>query len=116
YRDRLLARFANPALQHRTSQIAMDGTQKLPQRLLGAIRERLAAGGGIERLALGVAGWMRYVRGVDEAGRPFEVKDPMAEQLRSITAAAGGNAEALSSGLLGLREVFGTDLPAHDGF
>src|SRR5258706_15206565 len=35
YRARLLERFANPALQHKTAQIAMDGSQKLPQRLLG---------------------------------------------------------------------------------
>ena len=44
YAKELLERFANPALRHRTVQIAMDGTQKLPQRLLGTIRDRLAAG------------------------------------------------------------------------
>ena len=57
----LLDRFRNPALQHRTWQIAMDGSQKLPQRLLGTIRDRLAKGQPIDRLALGVAAWMRYV-------------------------------------------------------
>ena len=51
YRDQLLERFRNPALKHRTWQIAMDGSQKLPQRLLGTIRDRLKAGQGIERLA-----------------------------------------------------------------
>src|SRR6201999_956240 len=49
----LLQRFANPALRHRTWQIAMDGSQKLPQRLLGTISDRLAAGRSFERLALG---------------------------------------------------------------
>ena len=43
-RTSLVARFRNPALRHRTWQIAMDGTQKLPQRLLGTVRDRLAAG------------------------------------------------------------------------
>jgi fructuronate reductase len=44
YATELLARFANPAIRHRTWQIAMDGSQKLPQRLLSTIRERLAQG------------------------------------------------------------------------
>ena len=116
YRDQLLQRFANPALKHRTWQIAMDGTQKLPQRLLGTIRDRLAKGQGIERLALGVAGWMRYVTGIDESGNPIEVKDPLGPRLRAIADAAGRDAEALASGLLAFPEVFGTDLPANASF
>jgi mannitol-1-phosphate/altronate dehydrogenase len=37
-----LERFANPALKHRTWQIAMDGSQKLPQRMLDGIRVHLS--------------------------------------------------------------------------
>jgi fructuronate reductase len=116
YRDDLIARFANPALKHRTWQIAMDGSQKLPQRLLGTVRDRLAAGQGITRLALGIAGWMRYVTGVDESGRPIEVKDPLAARLRSIADGAGRDADKLSAGLLGIQEIFGTDLPQTAAF
>ena len=116
YRDQLLARFANPALKHRTWQIAMDGTQKLPQRLLGTIRDRLEKGEPIQRLALGVAAWMRYVTGIDEQGQPIEVKDPHAARLRQIADGAGGNAEKLASGLLAVQEVFGTDLPSNAAF
>ena len=83
YKAALLERFANPALKHRTWQIAMDGSQKLPQRLLGTIRDRLAAGQPIARLALGVAAWMRYVGGVDEQGQPIDVRDPLADRLKS---------------------------------
>ncbi|WP_439603201.1 mannitol dehydrogenase family protein [Devosia sp.] len=111
YRDQLLARFANPALKHRTWQIAMDGTQKLPQRLLGTIRDRLAAAQPFPRLALGVAAWMRYVTGIDEAGRPIDVKDPMAVRLREIADGAGRDPVKLANGLLAVTEVFGTDLP-----
>jgi mannitol-1-phosphate/altronate dehydrogenase len=56
YADSLIERFANPALQHRTWQIAMDGSQKLPQRMLDGIRVHLerntvaAAGPGRGRL------------------------------------------------------------------
>ena len=116
YRDALLARFANPALKHRTWQIAMDGSQKLPQRLLGTIRDRLASGQPITRLALGVAGWMRYVTGIDEQGRTIDVRDPLAVKLHDIASAAGGKPDRLLDGLLGLREVFGADLPANEAF
>jgi fructuronate reductase len=116
YRDDLLARFANPALKHRTWQIAMDGSQKLPQRLLGTIRDRLAAGQGITRLALGVAGWMRYVTGIDEEGRAIDVKDPLAPRLSAIADASGRDAERLATGLLAMAEVFGTDLPQNEVF
>ncbi len=65
----LLTRFRNPALPHRTRQIAMDGSQKLPQRLLGTVRDRLAAGAPLAHLPLAVAGWIRYASGTRRAGR-----------------------------------------------
>ena len=66
YSASLLQRFANPALRHRTWQIAMDGSQKLPQRLLGTMQDRLRQGLPIDTHALAVAGWMRYVTASDE--------------------------------------------------
>ena len=116
YRDRLLERFANPALKHRTWQIAMDGSQKLPQRLLDTIRDRLAAGQSIDRLALGVAGWMRYVTGVDETGGAIDVRDPLAARFAEIAASSGRDAEALARALAGIPEIFGTDLPGNPAF
>lgn len=116
YKDRLLERFANPALRHRTWQIAMDGSQKLPQRLLDTARERLAEGAPVDRIALGVAAWMRYVTGIDEKGGPIEVRDPMAARLAAIAAEAGPTAERLAPALLAVREVFGDDLPANPAF
>ncbi len=116
YRDRLLKRFANPALRHRTWQIAMDGSQKLPQRLLGTIRDRLAAGQGIGRLALGVAGWMRYVTGIGEDGSPIEVKDPLAGRLRAIADDASRTGDGLADSLLTVREIFGDDLATNEVF
>jgi fructuronate reductase len=116
YRDALLERFANPALQHRTWQIAMDGSQKLPQRLLGTIRNRLARNLPVTRAALGVAAWMRYVTGRDEYGRDIDVNDPLAAQLRAIADAARNVPERLVDGMLHVREIFGDDLPANQMF
>ena len=116
YKDALIARFHNPALKHRTWQIAMDGSQKLPQRLLGTVRDRLAAGQPIDCLALGVAAWMRYVTGIDEQGNAIDVRDPLADRLNSATREAGGDPKAIASNLLGIEAVFGTDLPQAEPF
>jgi fructuronate reductase len=116
YQDALVERFANPALPHRTQQIAMDGSQKLPQRLLGTVRDNLAASRSIDLAALAVAGWMRYVSGVDEAGREIKVSDPLAPEFARIARERRGDPAALAHGLLGLRAVFGDDLPADSRF
>ncbi|ONG59164.1 mannitol dehydrogenase [Pseudoroseomonas deserti] len=116
YTDALLERFANPAIRHRTWQIAMDGSQKLPQRLLATARERLAAGLPIPAIALAVAAWARYVGGVDEAGTPIDVRDPMAAELRAALNAAGEDPAARIAALLRLTEVFGQDLPGMPRF
>lgn len=110
YRARLLQRFANPALAHRTRQIAMDGSQKLPQRLLGTIRDRLAAGASIHRLALGVAAWIHFLRGVDERGAAYPIEDPLAEALaqqRVRADAAAGEAQRVAA-FCAFEPVFGT--------
>lgn len=116
YKRALLGRFANAALRHRTWQIAMDGSQKLPQRLLDTARARLAAGAPIPRIALGVAAWMRYVTGIDEQERPIDVRDPLAVRLRAIADGAGPRAERLAPALLAVREIFGDDLAGDPHF
>lgn len=116
YAGALLTRFRNPAIRHRTWQIAMDGSQKLPQRLLGTIRDRLRAGASIDHLALGVAAWMAYVAGTDETGAPIDVRDPLAAEFARIAASAGRDARALSQGLIGIEAIFGPDLPRETGF
>ena len=108
YGASLLQRFSNPALHHRTWQIAMDGSQKLPQRLLGTMADRLRLGLPIDTHALAVAGWMRYVTGKDEQGRAIDVRDPLAKKLFEIAEHAGPVAERLASALLEVSSIFGT--------
>jgi len=116
YCNDLMTRFRNPALPHRTQQIAMDGSQKIPQRLLNTVRDRLAAGASIAHLTLAVAGWIRYASGSDEHGQPIAVADPMAPAFAAIAAAAGGDPARIAAGFLDLAAVFGTDLVAHAPF
>ncbi|ARC90601.1 mannitol dehydrogenase [Rhodovulum sp. MB263] len=105
YAEALAARFANPAIRHRTWQIAMDGSQKLPQRILATLSDNLVEGRASPGLILTVAAWMRYVGGIDEAGQPIDVRDPLAERLRVLSDGAD-TPEGKVEALLSVREVF----------
>jgi len=110
YRTALMARFANSALNHRTRQIAMDGSQKLPQRLLGTIRDGIAAGRRIHFAALAVAAWMRYVYGEAEKGRPIAIADPMAPTFAKLAAQHRGRPAEFAQSLLAIDAIFDEDL------
>jgi fructuronate reductase len=110
YKSSLIARFRNPALKHRTAQIAMDGSQKVPPRLLNTIRDRLRRGAPFQRLALGVAAWMRYAIGWDEQGRLIAVSDPLVAEIRKCTEGIR-EAAPLVEAFMSLEGVFGEDLP-----
>ena len=101
----LLERYRNPAIQHRTWQIAMDGSQKLPQRILETVRDNLESGELPTGLCLVIAGWMHYVRGIDMNGRPIDVRDPMVGQLSEAA-----SAQDPVGSLLSIETIFGTDL------
>jgi fructuronate reductase len=112
----VIERFANPALRHRTVQIAMDGSQKLPVRLLGTVRDRLRAGAQPRWAARAVAGWMVYVgRRRDRHGRPLPLDDPLAASLAAATSPAR-TPTALVDALLGIGEIFDDELAGSDDF
>jgi fructuronate reductase len=104
-----MVRYANPKIRHRTRQIAMDGSQKLPQRLLGSLETNIAAGKPVPGLSLAVAAWMYYVGGIDQTGQPIDVKDPMAEKLRAISDASTTPVDKVAA-LLSLSEIFPIEL------
>ena len=97
YRRDLMARFDNPTLRHRTRQIAMDGSQKLPQRLLASIAARLEAGQGIEALSLAVASWIRWQAGRDDHGESYPVDDPLAAPIAAALATAQSPADRVAA-------------------
>ncbi len=112
YCAQLMARYRDTAIRHRTWQIAMDGSQKLPQRILGTIRDNLRSNVVPKGLCLAVAGWMRYVGGLDENGMTIDVRDPLAARLKHVS----DGAEDKVSALLAIEEVFGQDLPKDERF
>lgn len=110
YHRALMGRLANPALHHRTEQIATDGSVKIPQRFLAPLRERTARGESSPMLILGVAAWIRYVSGIDETGTAITLSDPLSDQLVAIAARAKGRVDDLVHGYLALRPVFALEL------
>jgi len=116
YRDALLERYENPALKHRCAQIAMDGSQKIPQRLLATIAARLEYGQPISRLALAVAAWFVFLRGRADDGTTFAINDPLASRLTALATNAGDAPESLVDAMLGCRDVFSPELPSNEGF
>ncbi|MDF0543575.1 mannitol dehydrogenase family protein [Sphingobium sp. H39-3-25] len=97
YVDAILRRFANPAIEHRLAQIAWDGSQKLPYRLLDTIRDALRDGRPIARLAVPIAAWLRFIAGAAERGA--SITDPLADRL----IARGGDWRAI----IAMPEIFG---------
>ncbi len=113
YRDALLARFANPALQHRVHQIASDSSQKIPQRWVPSALAQLKRGAPVECLAFAAAAWMRFCDEHDERGLAYTMNDPMATGLRALAASGQQSASLAAKGFLSMAAIWGDALPAH---
>jgi fructuronate reductase len=110
YAAALERRFSNPAIAHETSQIAMDGTEKLPQRLLAPAAEVLSRGGDVRPFAFAVACWMRYALGRTDDGVKYALRDPRESEVRSAALAGGASAEDLAGALHALPGLFPGEL------
>ncbi|NUT38096.1 MAG: mannitol dehydrogenase family protein [Hamadaea sp.] len=106
YGDEVLERFANAAIHHRTIQVAMDGTQKLPYRVLQTIRDGRGRGVVPRFGALVVAAWIRFAEGRADDGRELPLDDPLAAAVTERLGSGGHPVEAL----LGLEAVFAPEL------
>ena len=111
YRDALLQRFANPALQHSVHQIATDSSQKIPQRWPPSVLGALQRGQSVERLAFAAASWLRYLQGVDERGQAYALNDPMAAELQALAQAHASDAASTVRVLATLPAIWGDVLP-----
>ncbi len=116
YRAELLERFSNPAIAHRTYQIAADGTQKLPQRLLAPALEAVKAGDNPAAFAFAVAAWMRFATGRNEAGESYALNDPREDEIRAAVEGRDADAAALAGALMDLPGLFPRTLSGNDGF
>ena len=113
YRDALLARFANPALQHSVHQIATDGSLKIPLRWVPTLLQCLANNQAFEHLAFAGAAWLRYLQGRDEAGNSYTVLDPLATPLQNLAKQHADNPQNFIQSTADLTVIWGIALPAH---
>ena len=84
YADCLIERFRNPAIAHETFQIAMDGSEKMPQRILSAVSDARAAGVDIRPFAFATAAWIRHVSASTHDCPAYEIRDPKADELKKL--------------------------------
>ena len=104
----MFERFSNSTLQHRTHQIAMDGSQKIPQRILAPLYERKARGLGSPALITALASWIKYQRGIDALGNEFTVLDPLHSNIEAVLKSAGKDTYAIAKGVTAIEAIFGS--------
>jgi fructuronate reductase len=114
YGQAILDRFRNPEIRHLLSQIAWDGSQKLPFRILGTVADALEAGRSVDRLALPMAAWMHFVR--RRAAEGVKIVDPLADRLVETAAACTGDAAGDVAAFLKLEPVFSRTLAGNAAF
>jgi fructuronate reductase len=117
YVEQSLERLRNTAIRHRNHQIATDGSQKIVQRLLDPIGERLRRGQSVELLSVPVAAWMVYlIRASRRFGSSWTVSDPYAERVAGIAERVGNDALALAAEILAIDAIFDRALAASVDF
>lgn len=110
YRDAIIDRFHNPEIRHLLSQIAWDGTQKLPVRIISTIRENIAANRQIKAHCMVLAGWRQFVITALRQGR--EIVDPLNAALSSQDWVSNADPVTATEQFLGFRALFDRDLAA----
>ncbi len=114
----LKERFPNPFMPDTPQRIATDTSQKLPIRYGENFKAHIAKGDVKELvyMPLVIAGWLRYLLGIDDEGKDFEPSsDPMLATARELLGNVSFGRSASESELepiLRNETFFGTDLVA----
>ena len=114
YISAVLARFRNLSIVHFLSQIAWDGSKKLPVRLLSTAAEIAQAGGDLEAISVGVAAWMDFVR--RRLQRGDDLIDPARDDLNKIALSCTGDPERDTGLFLDMDSVFPAQLQSYGPF
>lgn len=115
YADRLIERFKNPSIKHKTAQIAMDGSQKIPQRVIAPLNHLINIGVQPRWLLFLIASWMHYIRreckntGREcKKGESCKIIDPLSQQFETIKKES--SADEYINKILSIKEIFGTEI------
>lgn len=107
YKDTLMERFANQAIADQLERVCSDGSSKLPKFIIPTLNRLIADGQDTERAALVVAAWALYLKGVDENGDTYGIRDPRAEFCQALVA----DDALIAQRLLAVEEIFGPAIP-----
>lgn len=110
YAKQLIKRFENPNIAHETYQIAMDGSQKMPQRIFEPAVDALRLGLSIEPFAFATAAWIFYCSGKHESGSSYKLRDPREEELLEVFKGSASNPDLIVERFLALPDLFPNDL------
>lgn len=108
YKQTLIERFQNPKIRDTLARLAFAGSDRMPKFLLPSIGEALRQQRPHRLLTLATAGWLRYLRGVDEQGQTIVLQDERADELQRLANTGGSDPRPL----LSIEPVFG-DLGRH---
>ncbi|MDR1705825.1 MAG: mannitol dehydrogenase family protein [Clostridiales bacterium] len=114
----LSERFTNPFVPDTPQRIVCDTSQKIPVRFGGTVKYYIETGAGIaglEHIPLFFAGWLKYLTGIDDAGKAFtQSPDPMLEELGGRMRGVSVNtvSEAVRP-ILSNAAIFGVNLYEH---
>lgn len=110
YIRRVFERVANPAIRHTNHQVATDGSQKIVQRLLNPIRDRIRQGRDVNGLTTAVAGWIAYLMASSARfGQRWRATDPWAAEISSMADRGLPEIEIVRR-VVSIQPIFGTDL------
>lgn len=116
YGRALLERFRNPNIAHETYQIAMDGSQKMPQRIFEPAAKAIAQGNDSDTFSFATAVWIRYLLGRHDTGETYALRDPRETELASLCKSCDEDPEALVAAVFALPNLVPTELAAISEF
>ena len=112
YRSALLSRFRNPHLAHETYQIAMDGSQKLPQRIFAPTLDAIARGQDIAPFSFATAAWLYYLGGCRDDGSKYDLRDPREAEIVVLPTVPADRFDAMC----GLDNLMPSNLASHEAY
>jgi mannitol 2-dehydrogenase len=111
YKATLIRRFANPYIKDQIERLCEDGSKKVHTFILPSLREKMKQNASsYKHISLSLAGFIRFMSGVDEAGAPIKPRDPKFEELKPLALNARNDLKAFA------RAAFGQDIADHNGF
>jgi fructuronate reductase len=117
YLELTLSRLANPAIRHSNHQIATDGSQKINQRILQPLRDRMAKGLSSRLLETAISGWVAYLaKSQATFGSAWQANDQIMPFVADIAKQSSGNIDAFTKLFIGNRAIFGDGLAADGEF